>query len=331
MFKGMVIADASLASTLKLLADSTRLRILALLEREELTVGELTRALGMAQSRVSNHLRLLRDAGLLTERHAGVSTHLRLAAPENGHSVLRRLWGALKNDMEDQPEHAADLVRLDAVLVDRRARDGDFFDRVAGEWNKIAGDFRSGQARLRVATHLLPEPFVVADLGCGTGYIAEALAGSCSRLICVDRSEAMLDEARKRLLRARRSTDIEFRPGDLDRLPISDEELDGVVCGMVLHHLPEADSAIREMFRVLKPGGNAVVLELDPHRETWMRAELGDRHLGLAPSDVLAAFRRAGFEDVRLDPPDDRYQPRRPDGHEASLSLFIARGRKPRS
>lgn len=326
----MAHAEATLPSMLKLLADPTRLRMLALLALEELSVGELSRALDMAQSRVSNHLRILREADLLRERHVGPSTHLRLATPGNGQAPLGRLWTALQPELDALPEHAADRARLDGLLAERRARDGDFFDRVAGEWDKIAGAFSTGRARLRAGVTLLPDETVVADLGCGTGYMAEALLGACSKLICVDRSEGMLEEATKRLA-GRGATEVEVRPGDLDALPIADGEVDGVVAGMVLHHLEEPFGAVHEMLRVLRPGGAAAVLELAPHKEAWMHAELGDRHLGLEPQDVLAAFRRAGFESIALESVDDRYQPPPASGDPVSLALYLVRGRKPRA
>ena len=326
----MIAADPS--GLLKLLADPTRLRILALVDREELSVGELSRALGLTQSRVSNHLRLLREGDLLAERHAGSSTFLRRNAPtKNGDStkLASRLWQAVQAELETLPEHGADLVRLSSVLAERRDRDGNFFDRVAGEWDKRGGAFTTGQARQRAAVHLIPQEYTVADLGCGTGYFGSALLGQCSRLISVDLSEGMLEEAKRRLEPAARGTALEFRSGSLDNLPFRDAELDGVVAGLVLHHLPELDGPIAEMRRVLRPGGTAVVVELAPHSEDWMRVELGDRHLGLAPKDVVAAFERAGLEQVVLDPLEDRYHPHNPAGNSAELNLFVVRGRVP--
>jgi ubiquinone/menaquinone biosynthesis C-methylase UbiE len=342
-----VIAPATgLTDVLRVLVDPTRLRILGLLELDELSVGELARALEMAQSRVSNHLRVLRDAKLLDERHVGRTTYLRLAVgaktgtPDS--DVGARLWQALRPEIPTIPEFASDVARLGRVLQERNVGARDFFDRVAGEWDKIGVEFATGQARHRAAASLLPRELVLADLGCGTGYMARALVGLCRRLVCVDRSQAMLDEAQKKLGHVPAGVSVEFRRGEMDHLPIEDGELDGCVAAMVLHHLPDLRTSLAEMFRTLKPGGRAVVLELAPHKESWMHESLGDRHLGLDSRDVLRAFERAGFVEVALESVEDRYEPRRASSESAeaaaedptsastaSLPLYIVRGRRP--
>ena len=330
----MPTPTSTLPSLLKLLGDGTRLRILALLEREELSVGELAKALGMSQSRVSNHLKLLREVGLLAERHAGSSTYLRTHGG-NG-SPATELWRTLGPRAAALPEHEADLLRLSALVEERERRSSEFFDRVAPDWDKLGGDFETGQARQRVVASLLPPGLVVADLGCGTGYMSRALLGLCARIVCVDRSRAMLARAGERLGPTARGTRVELREGDLDALPIADGEVDAVVAGMVLHHLRELDRPLLEMRRILRPGGTAVVLELEPHREAWMQTVQGDRHLGLEPADVLAAFRRAGFEEPSMEPLDDHYQPAPPldSPHAAAgrarLPLFLVRARAAR-
>jgi ubiquinone/menaquinone biosynthesis C-methylase UbiE/DNA-binding HxlR family transcriptional regulator len=344
-----------LTAPLKVLGDPTRLRILGLVELEELSVGELGRCLEMAQSRVSNHLRVLREERFLRERHVGPSTYLRLAVedePEGAGArelpdLKARLWSALRAELARLPEREADLARLADVVAERRARDRDFFERLAGRWDKIGVDFKTGRARERAAANLLPAGLVLADLGCGTGYLARSLVGLAARLILVDGSAAMLAEARRKLEPLPASTAVELRQGELDRLPIADGELDGLVCGMVLHHLPDLARPFAEMRRVLRPGGAASLLELAPHRETWMHEALGDRHLGLDPRDVCAALERAGFADVRLEAVDDRYEPLRPDAAgengdagareaadggrapRASLPLYVVRARVP--
>jgi len=328
------IADPG--QTLKLLAEPVRLRILALLEREELAVGELSRALGMAQSRVSNHLRLLRDGGLLDERRAGTSVFVHLSAsvtgPEDG--LVARLWRELKGDLAGLAEHGADLARLETVLA---ARAGEaVFDQRAGEWDKIAGGFRNDLGRERAVAHLVPRELVVCDLGCGTGYMADALLGRVRRVIGVDRSERMLRQARERWERAsaaRAGTEIDLRVGAFDALPLADAECDAALLGLVLHHVDDLQVALAEVRRVLKPGGTVVALELEPHKEAWMKTALGDRLLGLSPADVARALTRAGFEDVAIDPVDDAYRPARPEeagGGRADLPLYVVRGRRPR-
>lgn len=334
----MSTAANQLPTLLRVLSDPVRLRILGLLELEELSVGELSRALGLAQSRVSNHLRVLREQELLTERHAGTSTFLRLALRAdtgNGRAdFATRLWSTLREGLAALPEHDSDRMRLAEVIGARAEKSRDFFDRVAGEWDKLGTAFQSGQARQRAVASLLPPGLVLADLGCGTGYLARALVGLAGRLVCVDRSQRMLDEARRRLAKLPRGTEVEFRAGELDALPIADDEVDGALAGMVLHHLADLDAALAEMFRIVRPGGTAVVLELAPHKEAWMHAELADRHLGLESSDVAEAFRRAGFEGVGLEAVDDRYCPVRPatDGEPVepvALPLYLVRGRVP--
>lgn len=331
----MIAKPQDPAEILKVLADPTRLRILGLVEREELSVGELARALEMAQSRVSNHLRVLRDADLLQERHAGRATWLRLAAPDpNGAepSLSARLWSAVRNDVPAVPEHRADVARLERVLQERGARGRDFFDRVAGDWDVIGVDFATGQARERAAASLLPRESVVADLGCGTGWFARALAPLCERIVLVDSSQAMLDEARRKLEPLPPGTRVDVRRGELDRLPIADGELDGAVAGLVLHHLADLAAPAREMFRALKPGGRVAIVELKPHGESWMHAALGDRNLGLDPRDVLRALERAGFVDATLESLEDRYRPRPPGddaGERVALPLYLVRARRP--
>ena len=329
----------ALTGLLKVLGDPTRLRVLALLALHELSVGELSRSLGLSQSRVSNHLRVLRDTPLLRERRVGSNVFVALGVDAEDDSLAGRLWSALEADITAIPEHDQDLSRLRRVLTERGARGAEFFDRVAGDWDTIGTDFASGQARQRAIAQLVDDGLVVADLGCGTGYVSRALLGLAHKVIAVDASQGMLDEARRNLKLAPAGTEVELRRGELDALPIADGEVDGAIAGMVLHHLPTLEPALAEMRRILRSGGTAVVLELEPHREAWLQEALGDRQLGLDPTHVAQAMERAGFESVRVEALDDRYRPRHPEALDpeadgeprtADLPLFLVRGRAPR-
>ncbi len=325
-----MIAAGDVSAVLKALGDDTRLRILALLVDTELSVGELSRALDMSQSRVSNHLRLLRETGLIAERRAGSSTFLRLAPSAD--ELSGGVWNAVQARVRLAPEHQADRRRLAALLEEREHRAAELFEQLAPDWDKVGVDFATGQARQRAVASLLPRELTIADIGCGTGYLARGLLGLATKIICVDRSQAMLDQARERVGReSAGDAQLEFRRGPLDQLPIADGEVDGLVAGMVLHHLSELAPAAAQLRRVLKPGGAAVVLELEPHDEDWMRETMGDRHLGLDARDVVRALERACFEQVSSAPLDDRYTPRRPDGERASLKLYLVRGFAPRA
>lgn len=325
-----LLSAQALPERLKLLGDATRLRMLALLERDELSVGELARALGLAQSRVSNHLRLLREAGALTERHHGAATFLRSALVDDAHgdAALTRLWLALRADCAALPEHGADRMRLERVLAERESG-RDPYAHLAENWDKLAGAFTSGQARARAAARLLPRTGVYADLGCGTGYMGAALVGCVGTLVSVDRSPAMLAEARARLAPLAQHTRLEFVEAALDALPFPDASLDGALAGLVLHHLEQVEPALVEMRRVLKPGAALSILELAPHRETWMREALGDRQLGLLATDLVDALARAGFVEPVIEPVEDRYCPQPPDAQRprASLELYVLRAR----
>lgn len=324
----MTRAASEPTERLRILSDPMRLRVLLLLERGELSVGELARALGTAQPRVSNHLRLLREARLLRERHEGRTTHLSLALRDD--PAAAKLWDAVRDDVERMPEAAADRERQERIVEERRSRGGDFFDAVAGRWDKIGTDFATGVARERAIASLLPKDSVVADLGCGTGWIARSLVGVAGKVVCVDRSSKMLEVTRAKLSPPPPGVVLEFRRGELDALPIADEELDGAVCAMVLHHLHDLRPALLECRRALKPGGALAIVELAPHKESWMAESQGDLRLGLDPRDVLDALERAGFEDLVLESPRDAYRPRREDGARAELPLYTVRCRKPR-
>jgi ArsR family transcriptional regulator len=315
-----------LTTTLKVLADPTRLRILGLLAREELSVGELARAVAMSQSRVSNHLKVLRECGMLEERREGASVLVRLA---RGSEVIDDLWGAIESRLESVEGRANDLERLERVLDERRRRSREFFDRVAPEWDLLGSEFKRGLARWRALSCLIPDELVVADVGCGTGYMARALVRVASRVICIDHSEAMLAQAKTRL--ARDAAKVDFRVGELDRLPLADGEVDAVFANLVLHHVPDVLAALREMRRALKAGGRLVVTDLLPHKEVWMTEAMADLRLGLDATELKSRVEKAGFVDVVADEIEDHYVVEGPAGQKAELPLLLIHARVPQN
>ncbi len=313
----------TLPGLFRLLADPTRLRVLGLLAREELAVGELARVLGLSTSRLSNHLRQLREAELVQDRKEGTWTFVSL---RRGAALPDDLWAAVETELARAPETAEDVERLGAVLDERRKRSRSYFDKVASEWDVIGSDFKTGAARARVAANLVSPSLVVADVGCGTGYLAKSLGTIVSKLILVDHAPAMLERARANLAEAK--CQLEFRQGEIDALPLADEEVDCVMAGLVLHHAPDPTAFFREARRVLKPGGVLVVEDLLPHREAWMRDTMADLRLGLDPRDLESRLRASRFHDIVTESVDDAYTPEHPEGARVELPLFLIRARK---
>jgi ubiquinone/menaquinone biosynthesis C-methylase UbiE/DNA-binding transcriptional ArsR family regulator len=319
----MPVKELSLVALLRVLADPTRLRLLALLGHAELAVGEIARALALSQSRVSNHLKILREHDLVAERRAGSFTFCRLELPEG---CAAELWRALEPALAGLREREADERRLAAVLADR-ADSRAFFDRIAGDWDLIGSDFTRGTGRLEAVGCLVPPGLVVADVGCGTGYLARELGRRVERVICIDSSAAMLDRARDNL--AGLPAQLDYRVGSMEALPLADAEVDVACAHMVLHHLAEPAAGLREMARAVRPGGQVVCVELLPHRETWMHTSMADARLGLDPVPLQASFRAAGLTDIRHEMLDDAYVVEHPPGRRIQLPLFLMRGRKP--
>ena len=313
----------SLPGALRALSDETRLRILSLLVHAELSVGEIARSLATGQSRVSNHLKVLRELGWIAERHEGSYTFCRLEVPPG---PLADLWAALLPSLESLDQGEADLARLAVVLAERTDARA-FFDRIAGDWDVIGSDFEQGTGRLEALGCLVPRDLVVADIGCGTGYLAAALGRRVGRLVCVDASEAMLAQARENL--AGLPCAVEYRTGTMEALPLADAEVDAACAHMVVHHLAEARPGLVELARTVRPGGTVVCVELLPHHETWMHEAMADTRLGIDPRDLVDDFAAAGLADVQHEMLSDRYMVENPSGRSIRLPLYLVRGRVP--
>ncbi|CAN5866356.1 metalloregulator ArsR/SmtB family transcription factor [soil metagenome] len=304
---------------LSALSDPIRLRLLRVLEREELSVGEIARVLQLPQSTVSRQLKALSDGGWLIGRAEGTSTLYRLVLDDLAHES-RALWLAVRDQLaaEGSAELAEDSRRLAAVMDDRRTDTKAFFGRVAGEWDAVRGQLFGERATLQAMLPLLPREWVVADLGCGTGNAAELLAPNVTRVIAVDQSEPMLEAARKRLMDRH---NVQFLQGELESLPIASATVDAAVCILVLHHIAEPRVVIAEMARILKSGGVALVVDMLAHDRAAYRLTMGHRWLGFDTPGMIRAMSDCGLELVQL-------QTLSPATEAKGPGLFACTGRK---
>jgi ArsR family transcriptional regulator len=302
---------------LTVLSDATRSRLLVLLERQELTVGELCAVLQLPQSTVSRHLKTLSDASWVVSRRDGTSRYYTLALDERG-PAARRLWALLREQVSATPGADQDARRLKGVLARRQTKSAEFFESAAGQWDKLRCDLFGAASHLQALPALADERWVVGDLGCGTGQVAAALAPFVARVVAVDRSGDMLQAARRRL---RDLPNVQVRRGELEALPIADAELDAATLLLVLHHLPDPAAALAETGRVLKPGGRVVIADMLPHDHEEYRAQMGHVWLGFADDQLRRLLGAAGFDGIRIVPMPPAPESKGP-------ALFVATGRR---
>jgi len=288
----------ALQKVFKTLADPTRIRILFLLEREELAVQELMQVLGMAQSRVSRHLGILRAAGLLRDRRDGTFVLYRFTPPQTGH--WREAWKLVSSSLGADATAERDLAALAGVIEARASQSHSFFDSVGPEWDALRKVWSDDLLRARALARLIAPGLRVADIGTGTGVLALELARAGLRVVAVDHSARMLDAARAKLEGDPR-LDIELRLGDASSLPLADREVDAAFAHMVLQYLASPVEALREMARVVAPGGSVVVIDFVRHDREWMREELGVLRLGFTVDEIESGFIAAGLEEPRIE------------------------------
>ena len=283
------------SAVFRLLGDDARLRILRLLGRERLNVSELTAIVGLAQSGVSRHLALLKDAGLVAEEREGGFVYYR-RSPELQDGRRAPLWQFLASQFAESgasPALRADEARLQEVL---RLRKENFEAHGAEERQLVPG--RSWAAWARALGHLLP-PLEVADLGCGEGYLTIEAARWAGHVVAVDRSAAVLKRARA-LARRRDVSNITWKRGEIEELPLANAEVDVALLSQALHHAAEPAVAVAEAARILRPGGRLLVLDLRAHDQEWVRRRLADRWLGFDAARLRSLLGEAGLRDVRV-------------------------------
>lgn len=307
----------SLLGWMDCLADPTRLRLLRLLERHELGVVDLCDILQLPQSTVSRHLKVLSDQGWTLSRREG-TTHLYHMVLDELEPAARRLWLLAREQTESWATLQQDELRLARRLAERQGDSEAFFAGAAGQWDKLRGELYGQGFTFTGLLGLLPSDYVVADLGCGTGPVAAQLASYVKQVIAVDNSTAMLKAARKRL-DALNLQNVDLRRGDLAALPIEEAACDAALLLLVLTYVPDPPAALREMARVLKPGGRAVVVDLLPHDRDDFRRVMQQQNMGFEPTEMTMQMGDAGFANVQVRPLPPEPQAKGP-------ALFLATG-----
>jgi ArsR family transcriptional regulator len=316
----MATAPATLSPMLcwmSSLSDPTRARTLRLLERHELTVADLCGVLQLPQSTVSRHLKVLGAEGWVAARPDGTSRLYRMTL-DSLEPAARRLWVLLREQSGRTPIVAQDDRRLAAILAARQTRSQAFFSSAAGQWDRLRREMFGARFDLHALAGLLDEEWLVGDLGCGTGQMAEALAPFVRRVIAVDRSRAMLRAARQRLAGL---PNVEVRLGELERLPIDDGTLDAAAICLVLVHVAEPVAVLGEAARVLRPGGRLLVIDMLEHERQEYRHRMGHVWLGFERGQIAGWLEQAGFDHVRV-------QPLPPAPEACGPALFVAAGRR---
>jgi len=280
---------ASILKSLRLAADPNRLRLLLLLEREELSVAELQEILGKGQSQVSTSLALLKSAGLVDDRRTGKNAFYRLKAPA-------QLMELLREAAPEVPEIEQDRQALRHVLRKRQDSMRRYFDELAGKFGRQYVPGRSWKGIAEALLKLMP-PMVIADLGAGEGTISQLMAQRAKRVIAIDNSEKMV-EFGSDLARKHNIGNLEYRFGDLEDVPIRGGTVDLAFLSQALHHASHPERAIAEARRILKPGGRIAVLDLNRHHFEEAREMYADLWLGFTELEIERYLKNAGFKNV---------------------------------
>jgi len=275
--------------SLKLLSDPTRLRILMLVGSEALSVAELQEILGMGQSRISTQLSQLKAEGLVSDERSGKNNMYSCTAAKD-------LLDVAQLAAEEVPEVSADQASLRHLLRKRKDTARAYFDELAGRFGK---DYVPGRSWKAIAEALIKvlNYKIVADLGAGEGTLAQLLAQRAEKVIAVDLSPKMV-EFGQALAVQNGLSNLEYRLGDIEEPPIEDEALDLAILSQALHHAEHPQRAIDSAFRILKPGGRLIVLDLVQHNFDEARELYADRWLGFSESDLAAMLEKAGFNDL---------------------------------
>ena len=288
---------SSTINFLRLLADPTRLRLLLLLEQEELSVAELQQILGMGQSRISSHLAQLKRAGVVEDRRAGKNVYY--GASENGQGSRRARVAELSRTLaRELPETSRDRTSLKLVLRKRQDKAREYFDELAGKFGRRYCPGRSWQALAHALITLLP-PLAVADLGAGEGTLSQLLAKKARKVIAIDSSPKMVEFGSK-LAKKHGFKNLEYRLGDIEDPPVAKNSVDLAILSQALHHAIHPQRAIAAAHEILKRSGRLVILDLLSHRFERARELYADHWLGFSEVELHQFLEKNGFREIEV-------------------------------
>ena len=307
--------DASgLIKCFKALSDRTRLRLFNVLQQYELNVNEIVLVVGMIQSGVSRHLKILTESGLLTSRKDGSFTYFTAAKNSMTDTLIRMMASEKVADpvFEQDMEAAGEMIHM------RQNRTRRFFKTVAPRWDRLKKEVFGAFDLNRVVMEKIEPGRVIADLGCGTGLLIEQLAeNSAKKIIGIDSSQEMLEQARKRL---RENTNIELRLGELEFLPVKDREIDTAIMNLVLYHISQPMLAVNEVFRVLKPGGQFLLSDFERHDHARVKELMGGTWSGFDKQQIQIWLADSGFKLSQVEV--------HPVNQDLAIHIFIAQKEK---
>lgn len=306
----------SLLRHMTAVADPVRCRMLRMLGRQELTVSELCSVLGLPQSTVSRHLKALLDDAWIHSRRDGTSRFYSME-PDDLAPDARGLWSLLETQVAETPAAAEDDRRVESVLAARRSKSREFFASTAEQWDRLRDELFGRSFHLQALAGLLDPEWTVGDLGCGSGLISQSLAPFVGRVVALDASAEMLETASARLSEL---GNVELRQGDLESLPLPDASLDAAVIALVLHYVSDPARVLSEVFRVLRPRGRLLLIDMLPHEREEYQQQMGHVWLGFSEAQISRYLAHAGFAGSRLVPLPRDPEARGPDLFAASAA-----------
>ena len=278
------------------LSEGVRCRLLLLLDREELTVSDLCDVLQLPQSTVSRHLKTLADGGWVDSRPDG-TRRLYHGTVADLEPAAQRLWDLTRSEVEGREIARADRQRLTSVVSRNRSRSREFFDASGDRWDALRDELFGHRFHMHALLSFVPPDWHIADLGCGTGTVTEALAPYVGHVTGIDSSGPMLELAERRL---QRFDNVDLRLGSLEDLPIDDASVDAATLMLVLHHVDRPREAIMAAAKCLRPGGRLLIVDMVPHDRELYRKEMGHAWLGFSETTMTDYLHDAGFDRPRF-------------------------------